>query len=140
MRRVIATVVLALLISGLSMVGQSYAARDFPTRPVELIVPYTPGSTMDLLARLIANTAPKYLGQPVVAVNKPGAGGSMAAADVIGSKPDGHKLMVTTNFFFSMTTKTQKVPFNPNGPGSRGQFSRIQKRPDRKGRLPMEDA
>jgi tripartite-type tricarboxylate transporter receptor subunit TctC len=113
MRRVTATVVLALLIFGLSVVGQSYAARDFPTRPVELIVPYTPGSTVDLLARLIANTAPKYLGQPVVAVNKPGAGGSMAAADVIGSKPDGHKLMVTTNFFFSMTTKTQKVPFNP---------------------------
>jgi tripartite-type tricarboxylate transporter receptor subunit TctC len=113
MRRVTAAVVLALLIFGLSVVGQSYAARDFPTRPVELIVPYTPGSTMDLLARLIANTAPKYLGQPVVVVNKPGAGGSMAGADVIGSKPDGHKLMVTTNFFFSMTTKTQKVPFNP---------------------------
>jgi tripartite-type tricarboxylate transporter receptor subunit TctC len=69
---------------------------------------------MDLLARLIANSAPKYLGQPVVVVNKPGAGGSVAAADVITSKPDGHKLMVTTNFFFSMTTKTQKVPFNPN--------------------------
>ncbi len=114
MRRVSAMFVLAVLVIGLSVVGQSYAARDFPTRPVELIVPYTPGSTMDLLARLVANTAPKYLGQAVVAVNKPGAGGSVAAADVIGSKPDGYKLMVTTNFFFSMTTKTQKVPFNPN--------------------------
>jgi tripartite-type tricarboxylate transporter receptor subunit TctC len=114
MKRIGVTLISATLILGLSMVGQLHAAKDFPTRPVELIIPYTPGSTMDLLARLIANTAPKYLGQPVIAVNKPGAGGSMAAAEVIGSKPDGHKLMVTTNFFFSMTTKTQKVPFNPN--------------------------
>lgn len=113
MRRVMAAFVLGVILLGWSMAGQSYG-KEFPTRPVEIMVPYTAGSTMDLLARLIANTAPKYLGQPVVVVNKPGAGGSMAAADVIVSKPDGHKLMVTTNFFFSMTTKTQKVPFNPN--------------------------
>jgi tripartite-type tricarboxylate transporter receptor subunit TctC len=48
-----------------------------------------------------------------VVVNKAGAGGSVAAADVIGSKPDGYKLMITTNFFFATTTKTQKVPFDP---------------------------
>ncbi|MCG6537328.1 MAG: tripartite tricarboxylate transporter substrate binding protein [Syntrophales bacterium LBB04] len=114
MKAVTVTFVSVVLIFGLGVVEQSYAAKDYPTRPIELIVPYTPGSTMDLLARLIANTAPKYLGQSVVAVNKPGAGGSMAAADVIGSRPEGYKLMVTTNFFFSMTTKTQKVPFNPN--------------------------
>ena len=99
MKTVTVTFVSVVLIFGLGVVGQSYAAKDYPTRPVELIVPYTAGSTMDLLARLIANTAPKYLGQSVVVVNKPGAGGSMAAADVIGSKPDGYKLMVTTNFF-----------------------------------------
>jgi tripartite-type tricarboxylate transporter receptor subunit TctC len=113
MRRVMVAFVLGVIMLGWGMAGQSYG-KEFPSRPVELIVPYTPGSTMDLLARLIANTAPKYLGQPVLVVNKPGAGGSMAAADVIVSNPDGHKLMVTTNFFFSMTTKTQKVPFNPN--------------------------
>ena len=114
MKAVAVTLLLVVVVFAFGTVGQSDAARDFPTRPVELIVPYTPGSTMDLLARLIANSAPKYLGQPMVAVNKPGAGGSVAAADVIAAKPDGHKLMVTTNFFFSMTTKTQKVPFNPN--------------------------
>jgi tripartite-type tricarboxylate transporter receptor subunit TctC len=114
MKIVTATLISAVLIFGLSIVGPSHAAKDFPTRPIEIVVPYTPGATMDLLARLIANTASKYLGQPLVALSKPGAGGSVAAADVISSKPDGHKLMVTTNFFFAMTTKTQKVPFNPN--------------------------
>ena len=49
----------------------------------------------------------------MVVVPKPGAGGSVAAADVISAKPDGYKMMMTTNFFFAMTTKTQKVPFNP---------------------------
>jgi tripartite-type tricarboxylate transporter receptor subunit TctC len=114
MRRITTTFVSAALIVSLTMVGQSYAAKDFPTKPIEIIVPYTPGATMDLLARLIGNSAPKYLGQPLVAVSKPGAGGSVAAGDVIGSKPDGYKLMMTTNFFFAMTTKTQKIPFDPN--------------------------
>jgi tripartite-type tricarboxylate transporter receptor subunit TctC len=89
------------------------AGEAFPARPIEITVPYTAGTTMDLLARLICSVAPKYLKQPLVAVNKPGAGGSLAAAEVIGAKADGYKLMMTTNFFFAMTTKTQKIPFNP---------------------------
>lgn len=108
MRRAVFTVLLAAVILGTGTVGQGA-----PAKPIEIIVPYTPGATMDLLARLIANTAPKYLGQSLVVITKPGAGGSVAAADVISSKPDGQKLMITTNFFFAMTTKTQKIPFNP---------------------------
>jgi len=52
------------------------AGEAFPARPIEITVPYTAGTTMDLLARLICSVAPKYLKQPLVAVNKPGAGGS----------------------------------------------------------------
>jgi len=88
--------------------GQAY-----PTKPIEIINPYTPGSPTDITARLIADIAPKYLGQPLVVVNRPGAGGSVGAAEVISSKPDGYKLFHTTNFFFAMTTKTQKIPFDP---------------------------
>jgi tripartite-type tricarboxylate transporter receptor subunit TctC len=47
-------------------------------------------------------------------VTKPGAGGSIAAADVISSKPDGYKLVMLTNIFFATTTKIQKIPFNPS--------------------------
>lgn len=50
----------------------------------------------------------------MVVVNKPGAGGSIAAADVISSKPDGYKLVTLTNFFFATTIKTQKAPFEQN--------------------------
>lgn len=102
------------VVLGLGMAGQSYGKENYPTRPVEIVIPYTPGSSNDLLSRLVANTAAKYLGQPMIPVTKPGAGGSVAAAEVISAKPDGYKLMMTTNFFFAMTTKTQKVPFNPD--------------------------
>ena len=112
MRRTVVAVTLLFVCLALCTANLSYG-KDFPTGPVEIVITMTPGSTMDLLGRLIANTAPKYLGQPVVVVNKPGAGGSVAAAYVISSKPDGHKLIVTTNFFFASTTKTQKVPFDP---------------------------
>jgi tripartite-type tricarboxylate transporter receptor subunit TctC len=86
-------------------------ASGFPTRQIEIVCPYTPGSSMDIMSRLIADIGPKYFKQPIVVVNKPGAGGSIAAADVIASKPDGHKLVTLTNFFFATTIKTQKVPF-----------------------------
>lgn len=113
MKRAALIFMLVVVALGLGMAGQSYGKEGFPTRPIEILVPYTPGATMDLLARLIGNAAPKYLGQPIVAVTKPGAGGSVAAADLISSKADGYKLMVTTNFFFASTTKTQKIPFDP---------------------------
>lgn len=93
--------------------GSSFGA-DFPRKPIEIMVGYSAGSTFDLLARVFADTASKYIGQPVVVVNKLGAGGSIAAADLFSSKADGYKIMLTTNFFFAMTTKTQKVPFNPD--------------------------
>ena len=107
-------VTMAVLLGVLAVTASGHAAgKDvYPTKPIEIVIPYTPGATSDLLSRLVASLAPKYLGQPMTVVSKPGAGGSVAAADVISSKPDGCKMMMTTNFFFAMTTKTQKVPFN----------------------------
>ena len=97
-----------------SIFFQPALGRDFPTKPIELVCPYAPGSSMDIVSRIVADLAPKYIGQPIVVVNKPGAGGSIAAADVISSKPDGYKLVMLTNFFFATTVKTQKIPFDPN--------------------------
>lgn len=87
---------------------------EYPTRPIELLSMVTPGSGQDLVSRLIAETAPRYLGQPMVVVNKPGAGGSIVASDVISSKADGYKLVQLTNFFFATTIKTFKILFDPS--------------------------
>ena len=90
------------------------SAADYPNKPIELLCPYTPGGSFDVMSRLVAEIATKHLGQPVVVVNKPGAGGSLAAAEVIGAKADGYKLVTLANVFFATTTKTQKLPFDPN--------------------------
>lgn len=97
-----------------SMFLQPAQGKEYPTKPIEIICPFTPGSSTDIFSRIVADIATKYLGQPVVVVNKPGALGSLAAADVISSKPDGYKLVPLTNLFFATSVKTQKIPFDPN--------------------------
>ncbi len=94
--------------------AQFVFGQKYPVRPVELVCPYTPGSPMDILARLIGDSAPRYLGQPLVVVNKPGAGGSTAAASLVSSPPDGYKLVTLTNMYFATTVKTQRLPFDPS--------------------------
>ena len=100
-------------ILGIALIGsfliQPAMAKEYPTRPIEILCPYAPGSSMDIVSRIVADIAPKYLGQSMVVVNKVGAGGSVAAADLISSKPDGYKLAWLANFFFATTVKTQKV-------------------------------
>jgi len=87
--------------------------KEYPTKPIEILVPYGAGGTVDILMRLVADITPKYLGQPVIVINKPGAGASLAAAEIISSKPDGYKLITITQTFFTIATKTQKIPFDP---------------------------
>ena len=93
---------------------QSSPAKDYPTKPVEILIPLVAGTSMDIMTRLLADRVPKYLGQPIVAVNRPGGGGSVAAAEIINAKPDGYKIFYMTNIYFAITTKSQKIPFDPS--------------------------
>ena len=102
------------IVLGESLPANAAVGKEFPVKPIEIVCPYTPGSSVDIMDRVIADIAPKYLNQPVMVVNKPGAGGSVAAADVISSKPDGYRLVTLSNAFFETTVKTQKVPFDPD--------------------------
>jgi tripartite-type tricarboxylate transporter receptor subunit TctC len=69
---------------------------------------------MDIPMRLLAETASKYLGQNMIVVNVVGAGGSVAAANLLSSPADGYKLIQLDQLFFATIVKTQKIPFNPN--------------------------
>ncbi|NLD69499.1 MAG: tripartite tricarboxylate transporter substrate binding protein [Limnobacter sp.] len=72
-------------------------AQTFPSRPVRLVVPTPPGSSVDISARLIADRLRERLGATVLVENKPGAGGTIAATDVARSEPDGHHLFIGFN-------------------------------------------
>jgi putative tricarboxylic transport membrane protein len=69
------------------------AAAAYPDKPIQLIVPYGAGGSTDVLARAIAQVAPKYFSQPLVVVNKPGGGAIPGRVDVARSKADGYTLL-----------------------------------------------
>lgn len=70
------------------------AAADYPTKPITLVAPYGPGGASDLASRTLASTAPTYLGQPVLVINRTGAGGVTGSAFVYNAKPDGYTLLL----------------------------------------------
>jgi tripartite-type tricarboxylate transporter receptor subunit TctC len=67
---------------------------DWPVRPVRVVVPFTPGGSTDITARLISNRLQEVWGQSVVVENKPGAGGNIAADMVAHSDPDGYTIFI----------------------------------------------
>lgn len=79
-----------LLIGGIATVS----AQEYPTRPVHVIVPLTPGSGADIAGRIVAKHMTIGLGQPVVVENRPGAGGQIGTVAVVKSAADGYTLMV----------------------------------------------
>jgi tripartite-type tricarboxylate transporter receptor subunit TctC len=90
------------------------AAQDWPTRPLRLVVPFPAGGSADVQARVIADELAKAVGQPVVVDNKPGAGGSIGAADAARSAPDGYTLlMATTGTHSSNISLYPKLPYDP---------------------------
>lgn len=90
-------------------------AQNYPTRPVRLVVPFPAGSATDLAARVVGQQLGTALGQAFVIDNKPGAGGSIAAMEVIRSAPDGYTLLFSSNSAIaSNVALLKKIPYDPN--------------------------
>ena len=88
------------------------SAQEFPSRTVHLIVPYTPGTGADILARLLGARLAERWKVGVVTENKPGATGNIGAAFVAKSAPDGYTLLFVATSF-GTTPALGKVPFDP---------------------------
>jgi len=88
---------IAIACSALALALPAAAQEPYPSRPVTIVVPFGPGSGTDVGARLLGQKLSDLLGKPVVIENKPGANGSIAAAYVAKSKPDGYTLFMGTN-------------------------------------------
>jgi putative tricarboxylic transport membrane protein len=80
----------AVALGAAALAAGTASAQDFPTRPVELMVAFPAGGSTDVGARVVASIAEKHLGQPIVVVNKGGAGGQVGWTDMARRKPDGY--------------------------------------------------
>src|SRR5688572_19053930 len=82
-----------IILCALALAASTLAqAQAWPSRPIKYIVPFAPGGTTDILARMIAPRLADALGQPVVVENRPGQAGSLGAAELARSAPDGYTI------------------------------------------------
>ena len=107
---------LVLAAAGVSAgLGAQPAATEpaYPARPVRIVVPFTPGSATDIIARVVAPRLAERWGRPVVIDNRPSAGGIVACTTVAEATPDGHTLLVTgSNFAGSAALYAGKLPYD----------------------------
>jgi len=100
-------------VAGLLMTGHA-AAQIYPARPIRLIVPSTPGGSVDTLARTIGPKLSERWGQQIVVENRSGAGGTIAADFTAKSAPDGYTLMLGTIASLGTNVSLQKkLPYDP---------------------------
>lgn len=91
------------------------AAQAFPSRPITIVVPYSPGSTSDLIPRAIAPLMSQSMGVPVVVENRPGAGGNVGAAAVAKGESSGHTLLMAPSAILATNQWLYKEPgYNPH--------------------------
>jgi len=93
--------------------SQKAEIANYPTRPITLIIHLPPGNNTDLSARLIAKEAEKYLGQPVIPVNKPGGTMTIGTAAVASAKPDGYTIGLSLHSPQLIVPHLEKVPYHP---------------------------
>jgi len=99
----------ALLAVGLAA---NAAAQTYPVGPIRMVVPFTPGSASDILARLIQPKLLESWGQQIVVDNRPSAGGTVAGSIVAGAAPDGYTMMLTSSGFAGSAALYDKLPYD----------------------------
>lgn len=95
-----------------SILAAPASAQTYPSKPISLIVPFAAGGPTDVLARTLAASMTKNLGQTVVVENRLGAGGTVAAAAVSKANPDGYTFLIHHNGMATAPTLYRKLPYN----------------------------
>lgn len=96
MKKILSGFATAALVAMQSFANAAYS-QDYPSKPIELIIPFGAGGPSDIIGRLTAEHLSRILGQPVVPINKPGAGGTVGAEAAVGSDADGYTLLLGTS-------------------------------------------
>ena len=107
-----------LLLAALQLQMPAALAAEYPARPITLICPFPPGGSRDIIGRMFAASAEKYLGKPLIVLNKPGASGVIGTQAVIQAPPDGYTFgLVSTsdiNIIEAEIANGRKPPFTRN--------------------------
>jgi tripartite-type tricarboxylate transporter receptor subunit TctC len=90
----------------------SILAQGFPNKPVRLVIAFTPGSSTDIIGRVVAARLQEMWGQPVVAENRAGAGGSIGSKVVVDSAPDGYTLLANSSAHAANPGIYAKLPYD----------------------------
>ncbi|HEY9447000.1 MAG TPA: tripartite tricarboxylate transporter substrate binding protein [Burkholderiales bacterium] len=98
--------------AALAAVAPLSTGADYPTKPIRLIVPFSPGGGNDIVARFVAQRLTESLGQSAVVDNRPGAGSTLGTDLVAKSAPDGYTLLITHNAIAINQTLYSKLPYD----------------------------
>jgi len=98
-----------LLLASMLLAG-SAAAQAYPNRPIRLVIPFGPGSSTDVITRILAQAVSTSIGQPVVVESKPGADGAIAGIEVAKAAPDGYTLLIGSGSPLAAVPALRKDP------------------------------
>lgn len=100
---------------GFAAVAGAHAADKYPSKPIRVIVPFAPGGSTDIIARIVTQRMAQELGQPLVVENKGGAGGAIGAAEAARADADGYTLSIATvsTMAVNPACRPNDLPYNP---------------------------
>lgn len=101
------------IVGVLIMASDVHAQQKYPTKPIRVIVPFTAGGGIDVMARMLAQKLSESFSVPVVVDNRPGAGGTIGTETVVRASPDGYTMMVTSASY-ATNAALQKLSYDPS--------------------------
>src|SRR5436190_12748874 len=108
------TLLIAAIGSALASMATGASAQAYPSKPVRLVVPFAPGGTTDIVARVVSEKVGATLGQTMIVENKAGGGGSVGATEIARAAPDGYSLgMATVSTTAANPAINPKLAYNP---------------------------
>ena len=93
--------------------GLGQTEKNYPSKPIRVVVPFSAGSGVDIVARIMSQKLTESWGQPIVLENRSGGGGRLGAAIVAKSTPDGHTLLWTSAAFTISAALFKDLPYDP---------------------------